>query len=157
MPIPWAMRPPWTHPFLKYLDERVFQRFIILAQVSRCWCKAVMLAVNRLFNVYGRDSCNNWMWLLIWKRSKGRKQVHPLFAVCSTVCKVTVGLLSSCRYIYNSIFTFLMFATPIQTQKLRGEYMSAKDMFCSQLCCASINTSMILFHSSSTRNARMKT
>lgn len=99
------------------------------------------------------DACCEQTFKSPWKRllpttahgclygRRAKEGVNPLFVICSTVCKVPVGLLSSCRYSYNFIFTFLMFATLIQPQNLRGGYMSAKDMFCSQLCCPSINTS----------------
>lgn len=85
-------------------------------------------------------------------REMGPSFVCNLFYCLQGSCRAN----NFCRYIYKFIFTSLMFATLIQPQKLRGGYMLAKDMFCSQLCCASINTSMISFHTSSTRNARMK-
>lgn len=44
---------------------------------------------------------------------KGDSEVHPLFSICFTVCKVPAALPSSCTYLCNFIFTFLMFATLI--------------------------------------------
>lgn len=93
--------------------------------------------------------------VLVYMEGQQRREMGPSFVIFSTVCKVPVGLLTTYNLIYNFIFTFLMFATLIQPQKLRGGCMSAEDLFCSQLCCASTNTS-ILFHTSSKRNARMK-
>lgn len=92
--------------------------------------------------------------VLVYMEGQQRREMGPSLVIFSTVCKVPVGLLTTYNLIYNFIFTFLMFATLIQPQKLRGGCMSAEDLF-SQLCCASINTS-ILFHTSNKRNARMK-
>lgn len=156
MPILWAMRPPWNTSIFEISSWKSFQKVFYLGPSEQMLMQNSDACCERTFHVPEGDCCNNWLWLFIWKRSKGGRQVHPLFVICSTVCKVPVGLLSSCRYIYNFIFTFLMFATLIQPPKLSGGYMSAEDLFCSLLCCASINTSMILLHTSSTRNERMK-
>lgn len=134
----------------------------------KCFQKICYPGPSEQMLMQSSDACWEWTFWCPWKRllqqldvvvyveEEQRTETSPSFVICSTVCKVPVGLLSSCRYIYNFIFTFLMFATLIQPQKLRGGYMSAEDMFCSQLHRASINTSVILFHTYSTRNARMK-